>query len=330
MVKPGSIVLKEGYDDVSHSVLVVEPLSRGFGATIGNSLRRVLLSSISGFAVTSVRIEGVLHEYALIDGVKEDVVEILMNVKSLAISSNLHQSFSMILDISSSGPVYAGSINTPPGIDIVNKDLLICTLSENSSIKLEMKVEYGKGYAPSDCHTKSILPSNYIALDASFSPVLSVCYKAESSRVGNVTDFDRLVLDIVTNGTISPKDAVSVAAKILQDQLKYFIGFDINDFSSEEVVVEKVDFNPNLLKRVDELELSVRAQNCLNTAKIDYVFDLVQRTDSDMLKCANFGKKSLNELKLALSLLSLSLGMQLANWPPKNIEKLLDLKNGEF
>lgn len=331
LTKPGSVVVKEGYDNNAKSVIVLEPFERGFGDTLGNALRRVMLSSIAGFAVTSVKIEGVMHEYSSVDGVKEDVLDIIMNIKSLAITKDDSTPCTLKLSTNKSGPVYAGSIEVPAGVNIINKDLVICTLNKGAKIDIQMHVECGKGYVIAD-GKKGDHGIGAIAIDAVFSPVSRVAYKVENARVGQITDYDKLILEIDTNGTITPQDALGVAAKILQDQLQVFINFDVSkvDNSGHKEVNLEPEFNKNLLKTIDELELSVRSYNCLKNENIIYVGDLVSRSEGEMLKTANFGRKSLNELKENLKAMGLGFGMKLTNWPPKNLEELLKLKNKEF
>ncbi len=331
LTKPSLVTLKEGYNDFTNSVIVLEPFERGFGNTLGNSLRRVLLSCIAGFAVTSVRIDGVLHEYTSIDGVAEDVIDIIMNIKSLAITKDSSEPCVIRLTSDRPGPVYAGSIDLPAGVDIINKDLLICTLNEGAKIDIHMNVECGKGYVVADSSKKDKIVGS-IAVDSIFSPVKRVAYKVENARVGQVTDYDKLIFEIETNGSITPADALATAAKILQDQLSVFINFDAEAMDGDikkDLDIEP-DFNRNLLKTIEELELSVRSYNCLKNENITYVGDLVIRTEAEMLKTANFGRKSLNELKENLKSMSLSFGMKLVNWPPKNLDELLKIKNKEF
>ena len=332
LTKPSSIVLKDGYDNTTRSVITMEPFARGFGNTLGNALRRVLLSSINGFAVTSVKIEGVSHEYSTIEGVKEDVLDIIMNLKSLAIIKNDSTPFTLRLVSNKQGPVYAGSIELPAGVEIFNRDLLICTLEKGAKIDIQMHVECGKGYVVANQDKKADRAIGNIMVDAIFSPVKKVSYKVENARVGQITDYDKLILEIDTNGTITPQDALGVAAKILQEQLQVFINFDIStvDAPVQRVVFDEPEFNKNLLKTIDELELSVRSYNCLKNENIIYVGDLVSRSEAEMLKTANFGRKSLNELKDNLKIMGLSFGMKLNNWPPKNLDELLKLKNKEF
>ncbi len=332
LTKPGSIVIKEGYDNVKKSVIVMEPFERGFGNTLGNALRRVLLSSVAGFAVTSIKIEGVLHEYSAVEGVKEDVIDIIMNIKSLAITKD--DSSSCIIKLSSNkpGPVYAGSIELPAGVEIINKDLVICTLNKGAKIDIQMHVECGKGYVVADQSKKNERGVGSVMIDSVFSPVKRVAYKVENARVGQITDYDKLILEIDTDGSISPQDALGVAAKILQEQLQVFINFDISkvDVTARKEIDLEPEFNKNLLKTIDELELSVRSYNCLKNENIIYVGDLVSRSEAEMLKTANFGRKSLNELKENLKAMNLGFGMKIANWPPKNLEDLLKVKNKEF
>ncbi len=333
LTKPEPFVMKDGYDNTTKSMIVMEPLQRGFGTTLGNALRRVLLSSIGGFAITSIRINGVSHEYGSIDGIKEDILDIIMNLKSMAITKSDSSSFTLKISTNKPGCIFAGSIETPAGVDVINKDLLICTLNKGAKIEMHLDVRYGKGYASADNNKNTDHAVGDIAIDAMFNPVKRVAYKIENSRVGQVTDYDRLIMEIVTNGAITPQDALSVAAKILQEQLQSFITFD----NKAEVVTEdyieddlKLDFNKNLIKTIDELELSVRSYNCLKNENIIYVGDLVSRSETEMLKTANFGRKSLNELKENLKAMGLNFGMKLPDWPPQNLEELLKLKNKEF
>jgi DNA-directed RNA polymerase subunit alpha len=332
LTKPTSITLKEGYDNTTKSVIIMEPFARGYGNTLGNALRRVLLSSINGFAITSVKIEGVSHEYGSIEGIKEDVLDIIMNLKSLAMIKNDGSSFTLRLSANKPGPVYAGSIELPAGVEIYNRDLLICTLDKGAKIDMQMHAECSKGYVVANQDKKSERPIGNIMVDAIFSPVKKVSYKVENARVGQITDYDKLILEVDTNGTISPQDAVGVAAKILQEQLQVFVNFDVEkiDAPVQRITYDEPEFNKNLLKTIDELELSVRSYNCLKNENIIYVGDLVSKSEAEMLKTANFGRKSLNELKDNLKIMGLSFGMKLTNWPPKNLDELLKLKNKEF
>lgn len=331
------VSVKNGYNNVTKSIIIIEPLARGFGNTIGNAMRRILLSSIGGFAVTAVRINGVSHEYNTINGVREDVLDIIMNIKSLAIHKDSISKCTLKLSANKSGPVYAGVIETPSGVEILNKDLLICSLNKGAKIDIQMDVEYGRGYVVSDVTKKSISdienPIGNIFIDAIFNPVKKVSYKVENARVGQVTDYDRLIIEIDTNGAVSPQDSLGITAKILQEQLQVFVNFNVAEepmIYSRNDSIRELEFNKNLLKTIDELELSVRSYNCLKNENVSYVGDLVSKTEAEMLKMANFGRKSLNELKENLKGMNLSFGMKLVHWPPKNMDELLKLKNKEF
>ncbi|MFT6346310.1 MAG: DNA-directed RNA polymerase subunit alpha [Myxococcota bacterium] len=329
--KPTSIVVKDGIDSAKSAKITMEPFERGFGNTLGNALRRVLLSSISGFAVTSIKIDGVLHEYGVIDGVKEDVTNIIMNLKSLAVDKPDSSPCVLRLNSSKAGPVLAGSIETSDGVEIMNKDLVICTLNKGVSIDIQINVGCGKGYVVANQDKKSESALGLIHLDAIFSPIKRVAYKVENARVGQITDYDKLIMEIDTNGTINPQDALGVAAKILQEQLEVFVNFDVSDIVDiKKENDDEPEFNQNLLKTIDELELSVRSYNCLKNENIIYVGDLVIKTESEMLKTSNFGRKSLNELKENLKSMGLTFGTKLVNWPPKNIEELSKSKNKDF
>jgi len=332
LTKPTSIELKEGYNNLTKSVIVMEPFARGYGNTLGNALRRVMLSSLNGFSVTSVKIEGVMHEYSVIEGVKEDVLDIIMNLKGLAISKDNPSPSILKLSTNKQGTVYAGSIESPAGVNILNKDHLICTLNKGAKIDMSITVEYGRGYANIDNDYRQNSSIGSIKVDSVFSPVKKVAYKVENARVGQITDFDKLILEIDTNGVITPRDALAISAKILQDQFQAFINFDVSkvDTVPEKEISIEPEFNKNLLKTIEELELSVRSYNCLKNENIIYVGDLVIKTEVEMLKTANFGRKSLNELKDNLKSMGLTFGMKLTNWPPKNIDELLKIKNKEF
>lgn len=328
--KPANIIIKDGIDPTKSAIIVMEPFERGFGNTLGNALRRVLLSSIVGFAATSIKIDGVLHEYGVIDGVKEDVTNIIMNIKSLAITKPDSTSCTLRLSSSKPGPVLAGSIEVNNGAEIINKDLVICTLNKDAKIDIQINVECGKGYVVAD-RSKDEGTIGLIAVDAMFSPIKRVTYKVENARVGQITDYDKLIMEIDTNGAMTPQDALGVAAKIIQEQLEVFVNFDVSKIvDTKKEVSGEPEFNKNLLKTIDELELSVRSYNCLKNENIIYVGDLVVKTESEMLKTSNFGRKSLNELKDNLKSMGLNFGMKLTNWPPKNIEELAKAKNKDF
>lgn len=331
LTKPTSVDVSDQYDNIDKSLITIEPLARGFGNTIGNALRRVLLSSISGFGVSAIKIDGVQHEYSSIDGVKEDVIDIIMNLKMLSISKETPESIVLKLQSNTEGHVYAGQIDAPAGVEIINKDLLICTINQGGKIDMQIYVDSGQGYSTSDQREirKEI---GLIKIDTVFSPVKKVSYRVENARVGQITDYDKLIMEIETNGSISPRDALGTAAKILQDQLKYFVNFDLTKYedNTEYSKGDQPEFNKNLLRTVDELELSVRSYNCLKNENIFYVGDLVTRGESEMLKIANFGRKSLNELKDNLKSMNLSFGMKIDSWPPKNIDELIKQKNKDF
>ena len=328
---PASITVKDGIDPSKSATIIMEPFERGFGNTLGNALRRVLLSSISGFAATAIKIDGVMHEYGVIDGIKEDVTNIIMNVKSLAIDKSDSAPCVLRLSSNKAGPVFAGSIETSNGVEIKNKDLIICTINKGAKIDMQISVACGKGYVPADQSKKTEVGIGSIILDAMFSPIKSVAYRVENARVGQITDYDKLIMEVETNGTITPQDAVGVAAKILQEQLEIFVNFDVSEIADvKKDINEEPEFNHNLLKTIDELELSVRSYNCLKNENIIYVGDLVIKTEGEMLKTSNFGRKSLNELKENLKSMNLAFGMKLTNWPPKNIEELSKLKNKDF
>ncbi|MBE6444488.1 MAG: DNA-directed RNA polymerase subunit alpha [Alphaproteobacteria bacterium] len=302
--------------------IVVEPLERGFGLTLGNALRRVLLSSLQGGAVTSIKIDGVLHEFSVIPGVREDVTDIVLNVKCLAVA--LHSEGQKTMTLKAEGPcvVTAAMIEHGHDIEIMNPDLVICNLDAGAKINMEMTVGTGKGYVPAAANKPSDAPIGLIAVDSIYSPVRKVSYKVENTRVGQATDYDKLTMIIETNGVVVPEDAVALAARILQDQLKPFINFDEPEVEVE-AEKEELPFNRNLLKKVEELELSVRSANCLKNDNIVYIGDLVQKTEAEMLRTPNFGRKSLNEIKEVLAKMGIHLGMDTPGWPPENIEDLI-------
>lgn len=319
LIKPSKIVTNVEKENTSE--IIIEPLERGFGLTIGNALRRVLLSSLQGAAVSSIKIDGVLHEFSSLEGIREDVPEIILNIKSLVL--NLLEGDKKKVTINAVGPcdVTAEMIETGHGVEVINKDLHICTLAEGAVLNMELIVESGKGYVPASQNRHSSDVIGMIPVDSLFSPVKRVYYRVENSRVGQVTDYDKLILSVETNGTISPETAVAYAARIIQDQLQLFINFEEKTEEHEREMIE-LKFDPNLLKKVDELELSVRSQNCLKNDNIIYIGDLVTRTEAQMLKTPNFGRKSLNEIKDVLSSLNLSFGMEVLEWPPEDIEGL--------
>lgn len=322
LIKPQKIDIAHGSNTKTTGKIVAEPLERGFGLTLGNALRRILLSSLQGAAVTAIQIDGVLHEFSSIEGVREDVTDIVLNVK--AISVRMHAEGPKRMRVQAEGPceVTAGMIEAGADIEIMNPDLVICTLDKGAKFNMEMTVNTGKGYRPAALNRPEEAPVGLIPVDSVFSPVRKVSYEIEDTRVGQITDYDKLTLQVETNGVISPEDAVAYAARILQDQLQVFINFEEPDAATGGEEADELPFNRNLLRKVDELELSVRSANCLKNDNIVYIGDLVQKSESDMLRTPNFGRKSLNEIKEVLSNMGLHLGMQVEGWPPENIEEL--------
>ncbi|MGI8560469.1 MAG: DNA-directed RNA polymerase subunit alpha [Luteimonas sp.] len=300
--------------------VVIEPLERGYGHTLGNALRRVLLSSIPGFAITEVEIDGVLHEYSTIEGLQEDVLEVLLNLKDVAIRMGTGDSSTLTLGKSGPGVVTAADIKTDHNVEILNTEHVICHLTKDASINMRLKIERGFGYQPAaarrhpDEETRVI---GRLMLDASFSPVRRVAYEVEAARVEQRTDLDKLVLDIETNGTIDAEEAVRTAADVLPDQLSVFGAFPHRDFAATQPATASVD--PVLLRPIDDLELTVRSANCLKAESIYYIGDLIQKTEVELLKTPNLGKKSLTEIKEVLAQRGLSLGMKLENWPPAGV-----------
>jgi len=322
LIKPNKLNIEPGADNERVATVEAEPLERGFGLTLGNALRRVLLSSLQGAAVTSIQIEGVLHEFSSIQGVQEDVTDIVLNVKALALQLHSEGPKRMSLSATGPGPVTAAQIDTGHDIEVMNPDLVICTLDRDASINMELVVETGKGYVAAAMNRPADAPIGLIPVDSIFSPVRKVSYKVENSRVGQVTDYDKLSMVLETNGTVTPDDAVALAARILQDQLQLFINFEEPTAQVEEDAPSELPFNKHLLRKVDELELSVRSANCLKNDNIVYIGDLVQKSEAEMLRTPNFGRKSLNEIKEVLTQMGLHLGMEVVNWPPDNIEDM--------
>ncbi|MEY3107583.1 MAG: hypothetical protein RIT35_1761 [Pseudomonadota bacterium] len=307
----------------NHSRIVIEPLERGFGHSLGNALRRVLLSTIPGCAVTDVEIEGVLHEYTTIEGVQEDVIDILLNLKKLAVVLHSKDEVELVLSKNGAGCVTAGDIVLPHDVEIINPDLVIANLTQAGVLNMKIRVRRGRGYEPVSVRKLNSEHSSIIGalqLDASFCPIVKVAYQVESTRVEQRTNLDKLVIELETNGTVDPEATIKMAATILHDQLSVFVDFEkVNDqVAEDEVVVEEV-FDPVLLRPVDDLELTVRSANCLKAENIFYIGDLIQRTEVELLKTPNLGKKSLTEIKDILALKGLSLGMRLENWPPDNL-----------
>ncbi|MBW7837794.1 MAG: DNA-directed RNA polymerase subunit alpha [Sphingomonadales bacterium] len=322
LIKPSGLEKIEKRDVKNTMTLVAEPLERGFGMTLGNALRRILLSSLQGAAVTAIQIDGVLHEFSSIPGVREDVTDIVLNIKQLAISMKGDGPKRLILEADGPGEVTAGKIKTSSDIEIKNPDLVICTLDEGAHLRIEMTVNTGKGYVPSDRNRPEDAPIGLIPIDALYSPVRKVSYKVEATREGQILDYDKLTMTVESDGTVRPEDAVALAARILQDQLQLFINFEEPREESRERSADELGINPNLLRKVDELELSVRSANCLKNDNIVYIGDLVQKSEAEMLRTPNFGRKSLNEIKEVLAQMGLHLGMEVTGWPPENINEL--------
>ncbi len=322
LIRPEKPQIETGQDPQRKARMVAEPLERGFGVTLGNSLRRVLLSSLQGAAVTAIQIDGVVHEFSSIEGVREDVVDIVLNIKQLALRMHAEGPKRITLRAEGPGPVTAGQIDAPSDIEILNPDHVLLTLDDGASIRIEFTIQGGKGYVPAERNRPEDAPIGLIAVDALYSPVKRVAYRVEPTRQGQSLDYDKLILDVETNGAVSPVDAVAYAARILQDQLQLFITFDEPKKKVEGEAKPELPFNPALLKKVDELELSVRSANCLKNDNIVYIGDLIQKTEGEMLRTPNFGRKSLNEIKEVLGGMGLHLGMDVPNWPPDNIDDL--------
>jgi DNA-directed RNA polymerase subunit alpha len=330
--KPNSLEVKSGSDSKRRATFVAEPLERGFGLTLGNALRRVLLSSLQGAAITSIKIENVLHEFSSLAGVREDVTDIVLNVKQIALRMQGEGPKRLQLSATGPGEVKAGDIAVTGDIEVMNKDLVICHLDEGATLNMELTADTGKGYVPAVSNRPADAPIGLIPVDSLYSPVRQVSYKVENARVGQELDYDKLSLTLETDGTVTPEDAVAYAARILQDQLALFVHFeDIAAAGASPMIgmaapaQEESDanqLNRYLLKKVDELELSVRSANCLKNDNIIYIGDLVQKTEAEMLRTPNFGRKSLNEIKEVLSSMGLRLGMDIPGWPPENIEEM--------
>jgi DNA-directed RNA polymerase subunit alpha len=322
LIKPTKLEIVGGDDPKRNATLVAEPLERGFGLTLGNALRRILLSSLQGAAVTAMQIDGVVHEFSSIPGVREDVTDIVLNVKDIAIKMQGDGPKRMTLRKTGPGTVTAGDINVVGDVEVLNPELPLCTLDEGAEIRIEFTVETGKGYVPADRNRAEDAPIGLIPVDSLYSPVRKVSYRVENTRSGQVLDYDKLTMAVETDGSITPEDAVAYAARILQDQLDVFLNFEEPKREETAPAIPELAFNPALLKKVDELELSVRSANCLKNDNIVYIGDLIQKTEAEMLRTPNFGRKSLNEIKEVLAQMGLHLGMDVSGWPPENIEEL--------
>ena len=330
LIKPKRLEAEKETLTETYGKFNAEPLERGYGTTIGNSLRRILLSSLQGAAITAVKIDGVLHEFTTVPGVTEDVTELILNLKE--VNLRLHGDGPKTVRISAKGKkeVKAGDIITDGTVEIMNPDHHIATLSKDAKLNMEMTVKWGKGYVTSERNRDDSLPVGAIPVDSIHSPIKKVNFLTSHARVGQITDYDKLTMEVWTNGGVTPTDAVSIAAKILKDQLSVFIGFEEEDYEEVETPYdsggEGVALGENLLKSVDDLELSVRAANCLKKANIKYIGELVQKTENEMLKTKNFGRKSLNEIKEVLTEMGLHLGIKVTDWPPEGFVETTDVE----
>ncbi|MBJ6762948.1 DNA-directed RNA polymerase subunit alpha [Myxococcaceae bacterium JPH2] len=319
LIKPRRMEVDQDSLSPTYGKFVAEPLERGFGTTMGNSLRRVLLSSLQGAAITSVKIEGVDHEFTTVPEVVEDVTDVVLNLKEVLLRMHTNETKTLRIEVEGPKEVKAGDLITDQDVEVLNPGHHICTVSEGGKVRMELTCRRGRGYTAAAANKVAGAPIGTIPIDSLFSPIRKVNYQVTNARVGQVTDYDKLSLEVWTDGSVSPQDAVAYAAKIIKEQLTVFVNFD----ETEEPVIaeapkEEAKLNENLFRSVDELELSVRSANCLQQANIKTIGDLVQRTEAEMLKTKNFGRKSLKEIKEILAEMGLSLGMKLENWPPKN------------
>jgi len=325
LIKPKRLILETDPENKFYGKFLCEPLERGFGLTLGNALRRILLSSLQGFAITSIKIDNVLHEFTTIPGVQEDVTDIILNLKEVKIGLKDTTSKTVTIEKQGEGIVTANDIKGDSSVEILNPDKVICTLTNDVNFRAEMTVKMGKGYISSELHEQDGLPVGAIPIDSNFSPIERVVYNVTNARVGQITDYDKLVLEVWTDGSLTPEDAIAYAANILKDQLSVFINFEeeiIEEVKEEEE--KKPSYYDNLFRTVDELELSVRSSNCLKNSSIRYIGELVQRSESEMLRTKNFGRKSLLEIKEILTRMGLVLGMKLENWPPGEFKEAIE------
>jgi DNA-directed RNA polymerase subunit alpha len=318
LIKPRGLHVDQDHLTDTYGKFVAEPLERGFGITLGNGLRRVLLSSLQGAAITSIRVEGVEHEFTTISGVAEDVTDLILNLKEVLLRLHTQEEKTIRIEVEGPKEVKAGDIIVDQDVEVLNPGHHLFTISEGSRVRIEMTCRRGRGYVPAERNKVPGAPIGVIPIDSLFSPIKKVNYQVTNARVGQVTDYDRLALEVWTNGSVSPADAVAYAAKIVKEQLAIFINFDETE---EPMAIEapksEEKLNENLFRSVDELELSVRSANCLQNANIKTIGDLVQKSEAEMLKTKNFGRKSLKEIKEILAEMGLALGMKLENWPPK-------------
>ncbi|HZF47268.1 MAG TPA: DNA-directed RNA polymerase subunit alpha [Polyangiaceae bacterium] len=316
LIRPKGISIDTESATDFYAKFTCEPLERGFGITVGNSLRRVLLSSLQGAATTAIRIEGALHEFTSVPDVVEDVSDIILNLKEVVFKAATPKTYTVRIEREGPGPVYARDIQLVDGLSVLNPDHLIAVLDKKGPLSMELTVNVGRGYVPAERNKTPTMAIGTIPIDALFSPIRKVNYTVQNARVGQVTDYDKLTLEVWTNGSVSPPDAVAFAAKILKEQLSIWVNFEESEETSYQAVVgDDEPLNENLFRSVEELELSVRSANCLQNANITLIGELVQRTEQDMLKTKNFGRKSLKEIKEILSNMGLSLGMKIDNWP---------------
>ena len=330
LIKPTQLDVKPGADPSRQATVVAEPLERGFGLTLGNALRRVLLSSLQGAAITSIQIDNVLHEFSSVSGVREDVTDMVLNLKGVALKMEVEGPKRLSISAKGPGVVCAGDIAETNGIEVLNKEHVICHLDDGADLFMELTVNAGKGYVAADKNRPEDAPIGLIPIDAIYSPVKKVSYEVQPTREGQVLDYDKLTLRVETNGSLTPDDAVACTARILRDQLSIFVNFEEPEQAGRGAEDEGLEFNPLLLKKVDELELSVRSANCLKNDNIVYIGDLIQKTEAEMLRTPNFGRKSLNEIKEVLSGMGLHLGMDVEDWPPENIEDLAKRFEDQF
>jgi len=325
IIRPKRLEVDEETLTPFYGKFVAEPFERGFGITVGNALRRVLISSIQGTAITAVKIEGILHEFSTVPGVREDVTEIIMNLKDVELKLNSDGPETLYIKSKGPGDVKAGDIITNNNVEVLTPDQHIATLSGDAKLNMELIVKTGIGYKPAEKNREEDSPIGTIPVDAIFSPVKRVNYNITHARIGQITDYERLTMEVWTDGSIAPEDAIAFAAKVLQNQLKLFINFEEELEEAPRVEQAKPKFNENLFRSIDELELSVRSSNCLRNANIRYIWELVMRTEPEMLKTKNFGRKSLNEIKEILSEMGLTLGMKLDGFePPTNLGEEVD------
>lgn len=329
LIKPSQLIVRPS-DDGRSATIIAEPLERGFGLTLGNALRRVLMSSLQGAAISSVQIDNVLHEFSSVSGVREDVTDIVLNLKGVSLKMEAEGPKRLSISAKGPGVVTAGDIVTTGDIEVLNKEHVICHLDNAADLFIELTVNTGKGYISADKNRPEDAPIGLIPIDAIYSPIKKVSYDVQPTREGQVLDYDKLTMKIETDGSITPDDAIAFAARILQDQLSTFVNFEEPESAKVGEIDDGLEFNPLLLKKVDELELSVRSANCLKNDNIIYIGDLIQKTEAEMLRTPNFGRKSLNEIKEVLSGMGLHLGMDVEEWPPENIDDLAKRFEDQF